>query len=168
MIKNSREVLGDIVSEYNRDPRDWHVTLSRDAKNRTIVLFQKNKRIWQVKTHHVTPYRSYGVGGTARASERPAEDAVSFGWRDVSPQLASKIQSDLQKNGALSSDAVEQIRELEPRQIGPEAIQALEGPFNVTLSPLVSISKSQARLDSKLSRELDKMLLKSEGAGMIG
>lgn len=168
MIKSSREVLGDVVSEYNKDPRDWHVTLSRDSKNRTIVLFQKNKRVWQVKTHHVTPYRSYGVGGTARAREQPSDEAVSFGWRDVSPKLASKIQSDLRKHGTLSTEVITQISELDPRQIGQEAAQALEGPFNVMASPLVSISKSQAKLDTKLSKELDRMLFKSEGAGMIG
>ncbi len=168
MIKSSREILGDVVAEYNRDPLDWHVTLSRDARNRTIVLFQKNKRIWQVKTHHVSPYRSYGVGGTARARERPPEDTVSFGWRDVSSSLASRIQADLQKSGTLSTETITRICELEPQQVSPDVVQALEGPFHVTPTPLCSISKGQAKLDSKLSRELDRLLLKSEGAGIIG
>ena len=168
MIKASKDILEEVVAAYNRDPHQWHVTLGRDEKNRTIVLFQKNKRVWQVKTHHVSPYRSYGVGGTATAPERPPDDAVSFGWRDVSPSLAARIQSDLRKAGGLSSDTITRISELEPRQIDSGTARALEGPFTVTLSPLVSISKGQAKLDSKLSRELDRLLLKSEGTSCYG
>ncbi len=168
MIKSSREILEHVVAEYNRDPLGWHVTLGRDARNRTVVIFQKNKRIWQVKTHHVSPYRAYGIGGTTHARERPTEGAVSFGWRDVSSSLASRIQADLQKTGSLSAETVARICDLEPRQIDSGAVQALEGPFHVTPAPLGPISKGQEKLDNKLSRELDRLLLKSEGAGIYG
>jgi len=168
MTSPSAAVLGDVLEAYGADPVGWHVTIAPDHRSRTVVIFRKGRRVWQVKTHHITPYHSVGVGGTARADSEPSEDVPSFGWRSLSPSLAARIKADIAASGALSPETVSRIGREEPRRPEEMPRGVLEGPVTILSNPVSAISKSQATLDSNLTRALDKLLLKTEGASMHG
>lgn len=168
MIQDGSEVLEEVFRKYNKDPMGWYITLSSDRKNRSVVLIQKDKKVWQIKTHHITPYRNISLGGKAKAGGDVSPSMMSFGWRSLSPELFKRINSDMRKKGEVSTDILEEIANIDPKPIDETIKEVVGGPFNIVNNPVSSISKGQKKLDKKLSLELDRLLFKQEGSGMYG
>jgi len=168
MIQDGSEVLGEVFRRYNKDPLGWYITLSSDKKNRSVVLIQKDKKVWQIKTHHITPYRNISLGGKAKAGDDAGPPMMSFGWRSLSPDLFKKIQSDMRRRGEVSTEILDEIANIDPKPLDESIKEVVGGPFNIMSNPVSSISKGQEKLDKKLGLELDRLILKQEGSGMYG
>ncbi|HHN81009.1 MAG TPA: hypothetical protein ENN11_00080 [Methanomicrobia archaeon] len=165
MILKSSETLKEVVERYNDDPLGWHVTVGRDKKGRSVVIFHKDTTVWHVKTHHITPYHAISVGGSAK-SRKPPEggSTLTFGWRPLSPSLMKRIRQDVERSGTVSSDVIQEISSIEPRPLEDLRDGVLQGPFSFADNPVHAISKRQKRLDAMLSSELDKLVFKQEGS----
>ncbi|MBN1786361.1 MAG: hypothetical protein JW825_05185 [Candidatus Methanofastidiosa archaeon] len=166
MIKESKEVLEEVYERYNKDPLGWFISLGVDRRNRSVILVQKSNKVWQIKTHHITPYNRISLGGKAKARGDESPSMMSFGWRDLSSELFQKIQRDMKSNGEVSIEVIEEISKIDPKPLEDDFDSIMEGPFNVLSNPMASISKGQEKLDKKLSVELDKLMLKRDGGGM--
>jgi len=168
MIQKSDEVLEEVFKRYNKDPLGWFITLGADKRNRSVILIQKDRRLWQVKTHHLSPYSNISVGGSVKSKDTSIPGMMSFGWRDLSKDVLQRIQNDIRKNGEVSLELIETISKIDPKPLEESFTNIMTGPFNIVENPISSISKGQDKLDKKLSLELDKLLLKNEGGGMYG
>jgi len=165
MIQKSSETLKEVVERYNDDPSGWHVTVGSDRTGRSVIVFHKDKTVWQVKTHHVPPYPALSVGGSTRSSKRPeGGSTLTFGWRSLSPKLMRRIRQDVERTGTVSFDVVQEISDIEPQSIEDLRQGVLQGPISFSDNPVHAISKRQRRLDAMLSSELDKLVFKEDGA----
>ena len=167
-MQSSKDIFEEVYTRYNRDPLGWFITLGVDKKNRSVVLIQKDRRLWQIKTHHISPYNNLSVGGSTKSDRVETPYTMSFGWRDLSKTMLLKIQEDIRKSGEVSLEVIESISKIDPKPLEEDFTNVMTGPFNIVGNPLSSISKSQGKLDKKLSLELDRLLLKNEGGGMYG
>jgi len=165
---NSKDVLEEVYRRYNKDPLGWFITLGSDRRNRSVILIQKERRLWQIKTHHISPYNNLSVGGKTKSDKISAPNTISFGWRDLSKELLQKINDDIRGGGEVSLEVIESISKVDPKPLEDEFTNMMTGPFNIIANPISSISKNQGKLDKKLSLELDKLLFKREGGGMYG
>ncbi|MHC1604559.1 MAG: hypothetical protein ACXQTP_01120 [Candidatus Methanofastidiosia archaeon] len=166
MIKNSRDIIDEIVEKYNKNPRDWHVTLGSDNRGRYVVLITKNKHLWQIKAHHITPYNQISVGGKTKTSGKFQRDDLTFGWRNLTPKMLIKIREDIKNKGEISKELIEEINEIETQPFDSDFEGILQGPIKLEANPVSIISKEQKKLDNLLTIEIEKLLLKKEGGGM--
>lgn len=160
-------MIGEVLQRYNKDPSGWKVTVGTDTRGRALMLIQKGTRVWQIKTHHVSPHRAYSLGGKSKAGE-PDGSSLPFGWRDMSAGLLARIRADLKNKGELSKEIVDEVSSLDPLVVEDTKKSLLEGPFTISHRPVAPLSPKQEKLDKKLSLELDRLLLKKEGGSMYG
>lgn len=159
-VKPDSDVLEEITDEYNRDPEgNWKVAAFQDEKDRYDLYVVKGKKLWQVKTEFITPYKYIGVGGNTSTEEQ--EQGHSFGLRPLSPAHVKKIVR-YARRGKIPAKLFQEIMRIPPVSStdAPSESQILQGP--VLLSPLEGISPSQRELDRKLSFELDRLVFKEQ------
>lgn len=159
-IKSDTEILGEITTEYNRDPEgNWSVTAFRDEKGRYDLYVIKGKLFWQIKTEFITPYKCIGVG--AKTTAEGVETDHAFGLRPLPREYVKQIVKEA-RNGSVSENLFKEIMKIPPVPTTEirKGSKVLQGP--VFLSPLVKISSSQLRLDKELSYELDRLVFREQ------
>ena len=140
-MKSSSKAKEEIAREYEGDPEDWHVYLSRDRGRFLDTLFCHSDEIWYLKEFSINPYKSVGLAERSRGGEILAE-FKSFGLREVE----KKENIDIMK---VLDERPKRVEDIKSELI-------LEGPIMRT--PDLTISKAQEDLDAKLRRELSKLI----------
>ncbi len=165
-MMSSKNVLQEVIAKYNKDPMGWHVALERDARGRTVAFIQKDKSIWQIKTHHTSPYKSVSVAGKTKGEIFISKGMISFGWRNLSVPLMRKIRQDITTKGELSKELLGEIESVDPQPVDDAFKSVLEGPIIFSNNNMAAISKKQKNLDKRLTKELDKLILYTDGGSM--
>lgn len=163
---SSKNVLQEVIAKYNKDPIGWHVALERDARGRTVAFIQKDKSIWQIKTQHMSPYKSVSVVGKTKDEIFISKGMISFGWRNLSVPLMRKIRQDITTKGDLSKELLGEIESIDPQPVDDAFKSVLEGPIIFSNNNMAAISEKQKNLDKRLTKELDKLILYTDGGSM--
>ncbi|MHC1598454.1 MAG: hypothetical protein ACXQS3_06555 [Candidatus Methanofastidiosia archaeon] len=165
-MMSSKNMLQEVIAKYNKDPLGWHVALDKDARGRTVAFIQKDKSIWQIKTHHMSPYKSVSVAGKTKGEIFISRGTISFGWRSLSAPLMYKIRQDITTKGDLSKELLGEIESIDPQPVDDAFKSVLEGPITFSNSNMAAISEKQKNLDKRLTKELDKLILYADGSSM--
>ncbi|MFQ6089043.1 MAG: hypothetical protein ACE5K0_09115 [Candidatus Methanofastidiosia archaeon] len=161
-IKTPEEIFFEIGKEYNRSPQGWRVAASREG-GRYNLFISKGKKLWQIKTEFITPYKTLGVGGQVRARVRFSENPHTFGWRPLTKKQIKAILKEVREKNRISERLFKELMRIEPKPLtNLNESGVLQGPLEFT-SSLSEISESQRKLDSELSKELDKLVFRRRG-----
>ncbi|MFQ6011802.1 MAG: hypothetical protein ACE5KG_06490, partial [Nitrososphaerales archaeon] len=97
IVESSNEVRKKALSAYNRSPKGWKVTVTRDSSGfyNTIIVNEKN--IWLMKEEIINPFKTEGYGIVETLDKEPELGASgsSFGFRPLKPDSLKLAQNEL-------------------------------------------------------------------------
>lgn len=162
-IKKDEELFKEIIEEYNENPEGWKASIARQG-SRLNFYISKEKQLWHVKAEMVHPYKKIGIGGKTKMKKEMDHD-LPFGWRPLTKKQMKKIVKELKKNGEVSSSTIRRLLEETPKSFFEiEEEYVFQGPIAFSHKPLQNLSKNQEKLDSKLTKELNKLVFYHGGS----
>ena len=161
-IKDDEELFKEILEEYNSDPEGWKVSASKEGSRVDFYISQERK-FWHLKSEILTPYKKVGVGGTVRV-KKEGDHGIHYGWRPLTRKQMRRIMRELRIDGTVSPSTLQEILHASPTSlfdINEEYI--FQGPIVFRHKPLQNLSKTQKKLDLRLTEELNKMVFYNGG-----
>lgn len=139
MVKNVNELMREIKKEYDASPKNWRVLRGRDRRGHYDTFILGGKKLWHLKTEWKTPYRPVGVG------ERISD-------------FSEEVERIITKKGEYFP-----IGEIYPQAKESAIIAIGIGKYSPAgIKGVKSIIRGQDELESKLDRNLNKLLKKEE------
>jgi hypothetical protein len=160
-MKSANDVKKEIVTRYDKDPKNWQMYVGRDRRGHYDLLVTHNSDAWVIKEEQINPSKFVGFGVKTRREKLDLmlkENPNSFGIRSVSGQQIDKLTHAL-KNKESVKDILSKIMSSTP--IRPQEIQGplvFQGPIMYSSKPMSSISEQQRKLDIKLRKELENLV----------
>lgn len=160
IVESSNEVRKKALSAYNRSPKGWKVTVTRDRAGFYNTIIVNRKNIWLLKEEIINPFETKGYGIVDSLDEEPEFNSPgsSFGFRPLkadSLELAQneddlRRRSDRLLKETLTRDPVSLDRITTPLTI--------QGPMLYSDKRDVIFSSHHRDLDLKLRVELEKLI----------
>jgi hypothetical protein len=160
-MKSANDVKKEIVTRYDKDPKNWQMYVGRDRRGHYDLLVTHNSDAWVIKEEQINPSKFVGFGVKTRREKLDLmlkENPNSFGIRSVSGKQIDKLTHAL-KNKESVKDILSKIMSSTP--IRPQEIQGplvFQGPIMYSSKPMSSISEQQRKLDIKLRKELENLV----------
>ncbi|MEA1993154.1 MAG: hypothetical protein U9N35_01985 [Euryarchaeota archaeon] len=162
-IKKDQELFKEIIEEYNENPEGWKASISGQG-SRLNFYISKGKQLWHLKAEMIHPYKKIGIGGKTKIKKEIDHD-FSFGWRPLTKKQMKKIVNELKKDGEVSDSTVKDLLEASPKSFFDiDEEYAFQGPIAFSNRPFRKLSKNQEKLDSKLTKELNKLVFYHGGS----
>lgn len=171
------EIVQKVFSEYNRSPKGWHVLLTKsEGVGHNLYIFGPEGMTAMLKLESIYRPNPIGVGVEVRDEMHDLRQIVGrqthpFGIRPIPDALMEKLLGNIEGGVPPRADLIARIMEREP--VPQEAIKtqvAIQGPILHVSSPLPFeyASAKQRELDSRLQRELQRLLNERYGGTYIG
>jgi hypothetical protein len=164
-IESAEELMKKIFLRYNKKPSGWNFLVGKGHEDRFFdILISQGSEVWQIKVDTIYKPNPLGIGAKVEVekSKKIFDNPYSFGFRPLSEKQIMRLVET-----GLSKKAVENIMKSRPRPINKiKTPVVVQGPIMYSglppsLKPFDFISKKQQKLDSQLSKELDKLIKKS-------
>ncbi len=160
-MKTIKEIMEEINKLYNKNPLDWHISVSKDRENfGNIAIFNPNfKSLWQIKLDSLYKPNPLSVGAKIPNINNEKigfnSKMPSFGYRPLVDDQLELLQSNILEKKPIDNIILD-ILTREPVPLNNIKNKGfLEGP--ITFSPPGYISEKQKVLDQKLKNDLKKL-----------
>lgn len=174
-VRDFEETVEEFFASYDKRPRGWRVLRGFDEGGfyTAYIVNVETGELFVLKVDSPYKARPLGVGAASTLGDidklREKLGPYDFGIRPLREKDVQSIRKVVEKRDApiLTTKEAKSLLKVPPvsRSAIPSGVKALlEGP--VTMSLLPDISASQRRLESKLRRELAK-LMREAGVGYI-
>jgi hypothetical protein len=160
-LLDSTKMRREIARLYDKDPQDWRVLVGKDRSGFYDALISHRSEAWQLKEYQVNPYKFVGLG--SRLPHTPFHPIISdgnpFGFRPVGLDQMKELTNIMDDPRAMT-DLISEL--LQEKPIGSREIfespAVLQGPVLQSPSPLETLSAAHSKLDSKLRKELQRIV----------
>lgn len=156
-IKTAEEIRNEVKKQYNKNPKGWQVLSGKDASGYHNTIILHYDKMWMIKEEFINPYKPVGYGVKAINIDdnfKPfLKNPYSFGYRPLTMNQAISIfDKGIPKElgRILKSEPVRQDKISPITMIGPI----------ITPKKINFVSREQKNLNMKLTKELDKMIIK--------
>jgi len=171
------EIVQKVLSEYNRSPKGWHVLLTKsEGLGHNLYIFGPEGMTAMLKLESIYRPNPIAIGVEVTDEMHGLRQIVRrqthpFGIRPIPDGLMGKVLDSIRSGVPPRADLIARIMESDP--VSQEAIKtqvAIQGPILHVPSPLPFeyASVKQRELDSKLQRELQRLLNERYGDMYIG
>jgi hypothetical protein len=169
-IMDAEEIRKEISARYEKDPKRWHVFISRDPKGFYGFIVVKGDEIWLTKEEVISPYKTVGLGVKDRIEDPSPLAEISpfpFGLRPLSEDRMEEIMELVDKGGSIG-ELMAKLMRSEPRPIRAiKTPMVLQGPVVHLPKGSEILSERQRRLDAKLREGLERLLYRRYGQTVL-
>jgi len=171
------EIVQNVLADYNRSPKGWHILLTKSQGiGHNLYILRPEGVTAVLKLETIYKPDPVGIGVEVTDEMRSLREIVSqkthpFGIRPIPEGLLDKILKSIRSEVPPRAELIARIMESEP--VSQDAITtpiALQGPILHIPGPLSReyTSTKQRELDSKLQRELERLLNERYGHPYYG
>jgi hypothetical protein len=158
-IKPADKIREEIRILYNKNPKKWHVLVGRDSKGYSCTIFLHKNEMWILKEEPLNPYESIGCGSKLEEIDESLKpflkNPYSFGFRPIPERYLDEILKE-----GISEDIIMKTLAKSPSPLGSIKSPSIVGPITLPTKPIDFVSEKQTKLNLKLTKQLDRMILK--------
>ena len=163
MILTSEKIKEEIIKKYNSKPTNWRMVFGKDNHGHYNTAIAHDSESWLIKEEQINPYKSVGYG-TKIAIDTGLLDGISpytFGLRPLSEKLMRELLMTVNHDNNKFREIFSNIMNSRPVPLDKlDSTIALRGPVVSSGHSMQLISRKHKELDSKLRKDLKKMLYK--------
>lgn len=167
--RSLEEIMIETQRTYDEDPRGWGISLGMGKDGYGNIFISGPKGLWQIKVDSIYKPKPIGVGARVGAVDEfkklISTKIPSYGFRPINEDQMSRLREGMSRHRPLD-EIVGEILSAKPSPLGK-----LRGP-GIVQGPIIHsnfhgyMSSKQKELDSKLKRNLDKLLFREGIGGM--
>jgi hypothetical protein len=159
-LKSSYAAVEEILRRYERSPKGWRVTMSRDRAGHRDVIVTHGTNVWLIKEHEINPFKSVGFAAKMKGVKEDDTPLPDFGLRPIpEDMLADGLEAEGDPSTFLRM--LKEVLKQEPVSLSQAmGSTILQGPIMYSPKPLDLISRRSRELDVKLKNELERMLMR--------
>ncbi|MEM2901323.1 MAG: hypothetical protein QXO32_01115 [Candidatus Bathyarchaeia archaeon] len=159
-LKSLHVAVEEILRRYERSPKGWRVTVSRDRAGHRDVIVTHGTHVWLIKEHEINPFKSVGFAAEMKGAKEEGSPIPDFGLRPVPDDMLSE-SLEAEGDPSLFLRMLKKVLKQEPVPLSQAmGLPVLQGPIMYSPRPLDLISQRSRELDVKLKNELERMLLR--------
>ncbi len=160
-LNTSDQAKAEIIKQYNRDPKNWHIYVGRDRHSHHDIIVVHPTGTWLIKEHEINPFKTVGfairMGPGDLELEKPP---ISFGLRPVKRDVIEALFSSAPDEGSLTRLVTGALK-TEPVPLDTFKGGAfMQGPVLHTKDSTELLSEKQKELRTQLRDELERLLIR--------
>jgi len=160
-------ILRDMLSEYERRPRGWHVLVAKARGiGHDVFILKPEGTMTVLKVESLTVPKPIGIGietaeGVERLRSIVGTERQPFGIRPIGQEAMHRVLRSMVQGTPPSFNVLVELLKKEPVPVSSITTPfVLEGPVGRLPTPLPSshISPKHEELDLKLRKELERLV----------